>query len=111
MLQGGASSTTTTVLTSLTYTLAIRPDVQQKLQQEQDEFVKQHGEEITLDATRKMPYALACMQEIVRTNAKTMVMREVLEDIVVDGYKFPKDYTLCMPSHQYHHMTDEEIED
>ncbi|KAF1803476.1 cytochrome P450 [Mucor lusitanicus] len=73
--------------------LCHQPEVQARVHQELDLFVSTHGRLPELKERAAVPYVFAAIREAMRWRAATFfgLNHSVIEDLVVDGYLFPKD--------------------
>lgn len=90
--------TTSNTMQFLSYQLATHPDLQEKLRQEINDVVEQHGGDMSYDAIRDMKYLDMCINEslrmypIVPTNSR-VCQREV----TVNGVTIPRGVTVDIP--------------
>ncbi|KAL9551397.1 hypothetical protein PS6_005040 [Mucor atramentarius] len=73
--------------------LCHHPEVQAKIHQELDLFVSTNGRLPELHEQADVPYLFATIREVMRWRPITFfgISHSVIEDLVVDGYLFPKD--------------------
>ncbi|GAN07522.1 cytochrome P450 [Mucor ambiguus] len=73
--------------------LCHQPEVQTKLHQELDLFISTHGRLPESHERANVPYCFATIREAMRWRSPTFfgISHSVIEDLVVDGYLFPKD--------------------
>ncbi|XP_067673941.1 probable cytochrome P450 49a1 [Haliotis asinina] len=91
LLTGGTDSTAKN-MENLLLNLALNPEKQQKLYEEIVEVIGPKGHEQTADHMSNMLYFRACMKESFRVFYPLAfgTVRELQEDIVLDGYLVPK---------------------
>uniref|UniRef100_A0A7S3R407 Cytochrome P450 n=1 Tax=Dunaliella tertiolecta TaxID=3047 RepID=A0A7S3R407_DUNTE len=88
----GATETSYAQMWATILVLAARPDVQEKVRQEQAALMKASGQEVTWeDLQTGMPYTDACVREVARLVPSAHgVFRKAMKDLQVNGYTIPK---------------------
>ncbi|CAE1295561.1 unnamed protein product [Acanthosepion pharaonis] len=88
--------TTASTLSYFAHSIAMNPDVQEKLYQEIEEKLGQ--ESPNYDNVQKLIYLDMCMAETLRMYpVGTVLSRESKEDCIVKGMKIPKDTAVLFP--------------
>ncbi|KAK8769494.1 hypothetical protein V5799_014043 [Amblyomma americanum] len=102
----GGQDTTSSVIAYTAYLLALHPDVQQRLQEEVDNCIKEHGEEPSLDDISKLKYLNCVISESLRLYPPAVfVDRTACEDFTFGdtGFKLPKNCVVRVPVYAMHH--------
>ncbi|CEP19492.1 hypothetical protein [Parasitella parasitica] len=92
-LVAAGTDTFTTTGTWMFAILCHYPQAQKKAQDEIDAFISNHGRIPDFNERSEVPYILAVIRECMRFRPTTFfgLSHSVVEDLVVDGYLFPKD--------------------
>ncbi|CAK8684876.1 unnamed protein product [Clavelina lepadiformis] len=89
--------TTKSALVFLAYNLAAHKDVQEKLQQEIEETIKEHGG-LTYDGINNMKYLTMCINESLRLYTPVARNARIAEkDITINGLNIPKGTEVQVP--------------
>ncbi len=101
------SESTGSTLTFLLYYVSVNPKIQIKLQEEIDMVIGENRE-ISLDHKSQMPYTEAVILETSRMCSMLPmgILHELLDDLEVEGYKFPKGLIL-LPNMYHCHFNKE----
>ncbi|ORZ14120.1 cytochrome P450 [Absidia repens] len=102
------SDTISVTISWLFVILVSRPDIQQKLRNEVDAFVKVHKRLPTFEERNQMPYLIAVQKESLRFRSITYfgIPHRANKDIVVRDYLIPKD-TVLVPNMIGMHMNED----
>ncbi|XP_054926489.2 cytochrome P450 3A8-like [Dermacentor andersoni] len=98
--------TTSTLVAFTLYMLALNPDVQEKLREEVDLCVKNHGEYPAMEVVAKLEYLHGVISEMLRMfPPASRLERETTQDYVLGdtGIKIPKGCVIAVPLYAMHH--------
>lgn len=77
--------------------LATRPDIKKEVMEEQEEIIKEFGEEISFDSLRKSVKLENCIRETIRMLPPLiMLMRKVMQPLKYKDYVIPVGDNLCV---------------
>ncbi len=101
------SDTTAVSITWILFYLSVNPEIQAKLQEEIDEIVGENGE-ISLDHKSSMTYTAAVILEGLRMSSvgPIGVPHQLLDDLEIDSYQFPKGLILLTNIYHCHYNKD-----
>lgn len=79
------------------YHLAKNPEKQETLRQEILSYLPERYSKLTNESLNRLPYMRACVKEAMRLNpVVTGTARAAGQDLVLNGYKIPKDSDVAM---------------
>ncbi|XP_055598863.1 cytochrome P450 CYP12A2-like [Uranotaenia lowii] len=98
MLQAGVDTTSTGTV-GILHALATNPEKQNKLCEEIRAILPDKNSPLTPDNMRNLPYLRACIKEGIRLQSPTLGnVRTTGKDLVLQGYRIPKDTDIMMPA-------------
>ncbi|XP_014788122.1 cytochrome P450 3A8 [Octopus bimaculoides] len=94
--------TTATTLAFLSYSLALHPEIQDRLHQE---IVSVLGEDMPdYNNIQRLPFLDMCLDETLRMYPSAIrIQREVSNNVQVSGWTFPKDTDISLSVYPLHH--------
>ncbi|XP_039115579.1 ent-kaurenoic acid oxidase 2-like isoform X2 [Dioscorea cayenensis subsp. rotundata] len=98
LILGGYESTSNVMTWSLYY-LAKYPQILERVKEETHAIKKLKTEEslLTYEDIKKMKYTSKVVEELIRlANVSPFIFRRVVKDVVVDRYKFPKNWKVIV---------------
>lgn len=98
-------------VTALLAVLPMFPDVLQKMRQEQEQLIQQHGEELTVGVLDEMHYTEAVIKEVLRVAPPSgLVMRKTQVDMEIGGKFVPAGSILHLSTFLGQVMTDPSLD-
>lgn len=92
-----------TTSTMLTYYIAKHPEIQEKLQEEIDEFLEKHNDEIPFESLNELPYLNACLFEAMRLVPPFIRPERICtKDWQHDSLRIPKGTMIMIPAWAVH---------
>ncbi|XP_031558794.1 cytochrome P450 4V2-like [Actinia tenebrosa] len=96
--------TTAAAMTWVILLLGQHPDVQNKAQQEVDEFFESRPEQLTVDSMKDLKYLECVIKESLRLYPSVPFFgRKITDDFVIDGVAIPKGETVVVAPMALHH--------
>jgi len=98
---GAGYETTAAALSWTWYLLCQHPEIYQRVQSEVDMVLQ--GRTPTYADLANLPYCLQVFKEVIRLYPPSYVIcRHTLDDVQIDGYRVPKDWTIVIAPYTLH---------
>ncbi|XP_075986395.1 cytochrome P450 6B5-like [Anticarsia gemmatalis] len=97
--------TSATTMSLTLFELAKKPEVQKRVVQEVDEYLRRHGNKLNYECINELPYLAACISETLRLYPSLgNLTREVMDDYTLPtGLRLDKGIRVHIPVYHLHH--------